>query len=1121
MKQPGHRDARETGVVLETGAYVLLGALTLLLLHLTTLHSYTLFHSIAEGFCIAISAGMFMFAWNSRRLMDNNYVLFLGIASLFIGLLDGLHALAYKGMGVFGAPGANLATELWILTRYVHAASFLAALMFLKRAFRPPAVFAVFTAVTVLSLLSIFRWGIFPDCYVEGAGLTAFKIGSEYVISLIFIASLGAVPAFRRSFDPGVFRLIVGVIVFNVAAEISFTRYLGVYDFFNELGHFFKIAAYYLLYRAVISTGLKKPYRLMFRDLVQSREELGRTNVALKQHVHEQSTEIARRKEAERERETAVEFLRHANEIRTSEDLVCMVVDFFQQKSGCRAVAIRLERDGDYPYSHASGFPEEFVRLESPLCPQNDQGAPARRDPGKPALECLCGSVILGNVPPSMPFFTERGSFWTNSTTKLASGTIEENLKIRMRNRCNVFGYESVALIPLRSGEERLGLLQLCDPREGLFSPPVIALWERLTDYLVAALTRIRAEESLRRMVGRFELLTNTAGELLRAREPRKAVDSLCRKVMEHLGCQAYFNYLLDEKSGCLHLNAFAEITGEEAARIERLDYGAVCSEESLRKDCPVVADTIPATFGLKAEQVEAYGLRAYACHPLQAEGGRVIGTLSFGARDRETFSGEDLSLMKGVTDQVAAAVVRLKTEEEVRRHRDHLEEIVRERTAELEARNRQLEDEISERMRAEEEKASLENQLIQTQKMEALGRFAGGIAHDLNNMLYPVILNLQMLAEEIPFGDSRDQTVRLVLSAAYRQRDLLRQILSFSRRSEQELKPVAVSGLIQETVTFLRSSLPSTIEIALTSGAENDTVLGNATQIQQIVMNLCRNAADAIEPHTGTIEVVLANADLPEELASREIQAGGYLQLTVSDTGIGMTPEIMGHIFEPFYTTKDVGKGSGMGLSVIHGIVKGHGGAVRVESEPGKGSLFTVYLPTTRETGDELPGRDPGTPGKPEKKSILLVDDETIILTSVSKVLKILGYEVTPAGSGAEALILFSANPDAYDLVITDQTMPQMTGVELAAEITGIRPGVPVILCSGFSDAVSEKKLGNSGICELLPKPADMQELKSAIEKALNEAAPGDRAPAAGDHRGGENPSKTVPIRTSGGGTS
>lgn len=1055
MEQRGYLDTRDTGNIFVVGAGIVIGAIVVFLLHLTTLHSYTLFHSLAEGFCIAISAGIFMFAWNSRRLMDNNYVLFLGIASLFIGFLDGLHALAYKGMGVLGGHDANLATELWILTRYIHGISFVIAPMLLKRSFRPLSAFGTFAAVTVLSLMAIFYWDVFPDSYVEGSGLTAFKVGSEYVISLIFLVSLGAVIVLRQSFDAGILRLIIGAIMLNIAAELSFTRYFDVYDFFNELGHLFKIAAYYLLYRAVIVTGLKKPYNLMFRNMQQSREELGKANLALERHVHEQTTEITRRKEAEkalslqsewlrvtltsigdavlstdtrgritfinpiaagltgwqseealnrpvgdvfrivdekthrppedmvkrvlkekriitladdtvlitkegreipiedsaapildtggsvtgavlvfhditrrksaeREREAAVEFLRLANEIRTSGDLVRMAVIFFQQQSGCQSVGIRLEEDGDYPYRYASGFPEEFVEIESRLCEQDEKGRPVCDASGRTALQCLCGSVIRGSIDASMPFFTERGSFWTNSTTELAAGTAEAGLKIRLRNQCNASGYESVALIPLRTGEERLGLLQLNDPRKGLFSPEVIALWERLADYLVAALTKSRAEESLKR------------------------------------------------------------------------------------------------------------------------------------------------------------------TEEEVRRHRDHLEELVKERTIELEERNRQLEKEVIERRRAQEEKTSLESQLIQTQKMEALGRFAGGIAHDLNNMLYPIILNLQMLAEESSSNASRDQTIHLILSAAYRQRDLLKQILSFSRRGELLLKPTEISELIRETITFIRSSLPSTIDIKLRIDARNDTILGNATQIQQIVMNLCRNAADAIEPQTGVIEVSLENADLPQDLAPPEVPAGEYLMLTVKDTGSGMTPEIMDHIFEPFYTTKEVDKGSGMGLSVIHGIVKGHGGAVTVESESGKGSRFAVYLPVTtkklqQRRDDAVSPRHQG-----EKKRILLVDDERIILSSVSKVLKILGYEVVAGSSGAEALELFCASPDAFSLVITDHTMPRMTGIELAAQLTKIRPGIPVILCTGFSDTVDREDLGNIGITELLAKPADMQELQEAIERAL-----------------------------------
>ena len=1060
MTQTAQHEAGSSAAFFRTGAGAAAGIAVLFLLHLTTRHSYLLFHSIAEGFCIAISVGIFMFAWNSRRLMGNDYLLFLGIASLFIGFLDGLHTMAYKGMGVFGGQDANLPTQLWILTRSVHAVSFLVAPIFLNKALRPPAAVGTLLLVTVLSLLSIFVWDVFPDSYIEGLGLTPFKIYSEYAIILVFLASSAAVMAFRRSFDPGVMRLILGAIALNIASELSFTRYLGVYDFFNELGHLFKIAAYYLLYRAVIVTGLKQPYLFMFRDLKQSREELGMANRELERHVIEQNGEIARRREAEAalssqgewlrvtlesigdavlstdtkrritfinqvaaeltgwekeealgrpigevfrienaqtshtpedlvelvlrerrivtlandtllvtregrevpiedsaapimdsggsltgavivfhdvsrrkaaeaEQEAAVEFLRLANKSRTSSDLVRMAVDFFQKHSGCRAVGIRLEENGDYPYGYASGFPESFLETENSLCERDENGAPACDVSGRPSLQCLCGCVIRGNVDASLPFFTGRGSFWTNSTTGLMAGDPERILDTALRNQCNAQGYESVALIPLRTGEERMGLLQLNDPRTGLFTPESIAQWERLVEYLVAALTKSRAEESLKR------------------------------------------------------------------------------------------------------------------------------------------------------------------SEKELRRHRDHLEELVKERTGELRERNIQLEREISERRRAQEEKTRLESQLIQTQKMEALGRFAGGITHDLNNMLYPIILNLQMLAQDSPTAPSRDETIQLILSAAYRQRDLLRQILSFSRQNGQSLKPIEISGLVEETVTFIRSSLPSTIEIHLDIGARDGRILGNASQIQQIVMNLCRNAADAIEPDTGVIEVGLAHAELPQGLVSLETPEGEYLRLTVRDTGCGMKPEVMGHIFEPFYTTKEVGRGSGMGLSVIHGIIKSHGGVITVESRPGNGSLFTVYLPVTTKMAEERQ-EDRTMPLRGEPKSILLVDDEAIILSSVSKVLKVLGFEVTAAGGGPEALELFSAHPEGFDLVITDHTMPGMTGIELAERLRDIRPDIPLILCSGFSDAVDRKRFAGIGISELLPKPADMQEIGEAVERALRKRQEG-----------------------------
>jgi len=1049
----------------------------LALLHLTTLYSYTFFHGLVEGFSICISIGIFMFAWNSRRFMDNSSVLLLGIACLFTGFLDGIHTLSYKGMGVFHGYGANLPTQLWVLARYIQSISFLAAAVLLKRSFRPSAAFGAYTAVTVLSLLSIFSWGIFPDCYIEGSGLTPFKIGSEYVISLIFLGSLGAFYALRQSFDRRIVGLIIGSIVFNIAAELSFTNYLGVYDFFNELGHLFKIAAYYLVYKAVIVTGLDKPYDLIFRNLRKSREEQGRINEELEERV--------------RERDAAVEFMRLANESPASEDLIRMTVNFLKLQSGCRAVGIRLQAGEDFPYLDSYGFPEEFIKLENILCETDSEGKVKHDDSGRPVLECLCGNVIRGNIDASKPFFTARGSFWTNSTTELMASASEQELRTRPRNRCGAFGYESVALIPLRSGEKRLGLIQLNDPRKGVFSPGSIALWERLGDYFVSALIKSQTEESLKRMVGRFELLTNTAGELLQSPDAQKTVESLCLKVMEHLDCHVFFNYLVDERLEMLHLNAYAGIPQEEAGKVEWLDYGAAVCGCAAKEGRGIVAEHIFSTPDIRTELVKSYGIRAYAAHPLLAENGRVIGTLSFGTRTREAFSESDLSLMKAVADQVAAAMIRLKAEGEVRHHRDHLEETVKKRTHELEARNLQLEAEMAERRRAEEEKKAIEAQLVQAQKMEALGRFSGGIAHDLNNILYPVLLNTQMLLADSTPGSPTHQTLEQTLTAIYRQRDLIRQILSFSRRNDQQLRPVRVKPIIKETIGLLRSLIPSTVEIRENIDGSPDTVMGDPTQIQQIVMNLCRNAADAMESLTGTIEVSIGSARLEPDEANPDRKAGEYFELSVKDTGCGMTPEVMSRIFEPFFTTKEVGKGTGMGLAVIHGIVRSHGGTVTVRSKVGQGSRFIVHLPLIDSDAD-MDKQGAGNIDRAKNAGrVLLVDDEEIVLKSVKKVLKILGYHVVTGRNGSEAVEVFSRTPEEIDLVISDMTMPGMTGIELAGRLFEIRPDLPVILCTGLSDSVNERHARDAGIRELLEKPADIDELAKAISRALERESP------------------------------
>ncbi len=288
----------------------------------------------------------------------------------------------------------------------------------------------------------------------------------------------------------------------------------------------------------------------------------------------------------------------------------------------------------------------------------------------------------------------------------------------------------------------------------------------------------------------------------------------------------------------------------------------------------------------------------------------------------------------------------RKQVEEELLEYYNHLEKLVKDRTIELVEKNKKLGEEIAERRRTEEEKKKIEAQLVQTQKIEALGRFAGGIAHDLNNILYPMTINTEMLLDEADPGTETHEMLKQTLEATYRQKDLIKQILSFSRQGIQKLSPIKITPLIEKTLDFIRSSLPSTIEIQRSINAPSDTIMGDPTQIQQIIMNLCNNAADALVSQRGIIEVSLADVHLDSIPGHPELRPGDYLELKIRDTGSGMSGEVMDHIFDPFYTTKEVGKGSGMGLSVVHGILKNHGGTITVESKPGKGSLFTVYLP-------------------------------------------------------------------------------------------------------------------------------------------------------------------------------
>ena len=385
-------------------------------------------------------------------------------------------------------------------------------------------------------------------------------------------------------------------------------------------------------------------------------------------------------------------------------------------------------------------------------------------------------------------------------------------------------------------------------------------------------------------------------------------------------------------------------------------------------------------------------------------------------------------------------------------------------------------------------ERKRLEDKLLQSQKMESIGTLAGGIAHDFNNILGSIIGYTELASLDIPDGSKPGQYLNEVLNAGNRAKDLVKQILAFGRQGAQEKKPVLVSLIIKEVLTFLRASLPATIEIRQNIEKDTGIVEADPTRIHQVLMNLCTNAHHAMREKGGILEINLTNVDMDAHAVKQypEMSSGLYLRLSVSDTGHGMAPDVKERIFDPYFTTKDTGEGTGLGLAVAHGIIKDRGGTITVYSEPGKGSVFNVYLPVIEKAAE--PEKDTVESILTGHERILFIDDEPDLVEIGKQILENMGYDVVVRTSSIEALELFRAQPDRFDLVITDMTMPQLTGDRLAVELMKIRPDIPIIICTGYSERTSEEKAKEMGIKAFTMKPLTMRSLANTIRKVLDE---------------------------------
>ena len=380
-----------------------------------------------------------------------------------------------------------------------------------------------------------------------------------------------------------------------------------------------------------------------------------------------------------------------------------------------------------------------------------------------------------------------------------------------------------------------------------------------------------------------------------------------------------------------------------------------------------------------------------------------------------------------------------------------------------------------------------LEAQLQQSQKMESIGNLAGGIAHDFNNILSSVLGYTELSLDEVQKGTHIEDNLKEIYTAGKRAKDLVRQILAFARQSEEELKPIRVDTIATEVLKFIRSSIPTTIEIK--QNIESDSlIMGNATQVHQILMNLFTNAAHAMEDKGGILEFSLKDIvmDRGVNRENLDLKPGNYIEIKVSDTGAGIAPEIIGSIFDPYFTTKGQGEGTGMGLATVYGIIESYGGKISVHSKPGQGTLFTIHLPVTRKRQEHRPYQSETLPTGKER--ILFVDDEAPIAKMGGQALERLGYTVSIRTSSIEALELFRFKANDFDLVITDMIMPNMTGDKLAVELLKIRPDIPVILCSGYSKKMSDAIALEIGIKAFAYKPVVRADLAKTVRKVLDD---------------------------------
>jgi PAS domain S-box-containing protein len=808
------------------------------------------------------------------------------------------------------------------------------------------------------------------------------------------------------------------------------------------------------------------------------------------------------------------------------------VVTVLKQATGFDAVGLRLAEGDDYPFLAALGYSDEFLRAENTLLVSYPDGGLCRNEDGSVSLECTCGCVLAGRTDPTNPLFTPGGSAWTNDSLLLLDLSPEQDPRVNPRNRCIHVGFRSIALVPLRSGEEILGLLHLADRRQDCFTLDTIRFFEGVAASMGMALRRKQGEEALEESEARLRLAID---------ESPVGITSV--GLNQHfLNCNETFCDFLGYSEEELKQKTIALITFPEDADVGMADLRAIVAGEKrnsrvqkryVRKDGAVVWGDVSinlvrdnqgrpmyflAVIQDITERKESEG-RLSRLQQLLGETERIgkVGGWEFDIDTGEqTWTDEIYRIhevdpdhhptvatgvqfytpaSRPIIEQAVQRVVEsgeaFDLELEITTAKGNRRDVRAIGVADLEHRRVYgFFQDITDHKRVEESLRERDEQLRQSQKMEAVGQLAGGIAHDFNNLLTAIIgYSDLVLSDKEAEGLNLREDVEEIKHAAERAASLTKQILAFSRRQALRPSVVSLNEILAGVMPLLRRTLGEDID--LVSSLSSD--LGHAEidlhQFEQVLMNLALNARDAM-PSGGRLTIETANVELDEEycLTHPEAAPGGCVMLAVSDTGIGMDEATRERVFEPFFTTKAQGAGTGLGLSTVYGIVKQSGGSIFVYSEPAKGTTFKIYLPRAASyeaaEGVAVPDHIPGA----GNEIIVVVEDESSLRSLIGRVLGDAGYEVISFESADDAAAAFEQGLGAVDLLLTDVVLPGvMQGNDLARSVQISRPDLPVVYMSGYPrDAIVHAGRLDAGV-HFVEKPFTSEALTTIVRTILN----------------------------------